>query len=121
MNNHKADQKQNEHRRQRPQNRAEDSTHGGDCHWARLDRRLALLQRREGKRVADKLDTRERGQTEGSWNRAGQILSLAFLFHEAGNGAHQIVFGEDFEFGAVHFDENGGIFVTENVGDALNG
>src|SRR5579863_9028803 len=43
------------------------------------------------------------------------------LFHEAGDGAHQIVFGENFEFGAVHFHEDGGIFVAENVSDPLDG
>src|SRR5229473_7547235 len=44
----------------------------------------------------------------------------ALGFHEAGDGAHQIVFGEDLETGVAHFHEDGGIFVAEDVGDALD-
>src|SRR6266404_1676149 len=44
----------------------------------------------------------------------------ALGFHEAGDGAHQIVFGEDLETGVAHFHEDGGIFVAQDVGDALD-
>ena len=46
---------------------------------------------------------------------------LSLLLDQRGDGAHQIVLREDFESCAVHFDEDGGIFVAENVGDALDG
>src|SRR6266446_1942332 len=45
----------------------------------------------------------------------------ALGFHETGDGAHQIVFGEDLETGVTHFHEDGGIFVAKDVGDALDG
>src|SRR5579862_274868 len=45
----------------------------------------------------------------------------AFLFHEAGYSAHQVVFGEDLEVGFVHFHEDGRIFVAEDAGDAFDG
>src|SRR5712664_4480665 len=44
----------------------------------------------------------------------------AFLFHEAGDGAHQVVLGEDLEARVAHFHEDCGIFVAEDVGDALD-
>src|SRR6266705_1609063 len=48
-------------------------------------------------------------------------MRSAFLFHEAGDGAHQIVLGEDFEVSVAHLDKNRGILVTEDVSDALDG
>src|SRR6202521_5544481 len=48
-------------------------------------------------------------------------MRSAFLFHEAGDGAHQIVLGEDFEVSVAHLDKNRGIFMTECVSDALDG
>src|SRR6266571_2650175 len=48
-------------------------------------------------------------------------MRSAFLFHEAGDGAHQIVLGEDFEVSVAHLDKNRGIPVTEDVSDALDG
>src|SRR5258708_2062960 len=47
--------------------------------------------------------------------------SLPFLFHEAGDGAHEIVFGENLEMRISHVDEERGILMTEDVGDALDG
>ena len=44
----------------------------------------------------------------------------AFLFHEAGDGAHEVVLGENLEARVAHFDENGGILVAQNVRDALD-
>src|SRR6266567_302707 len=43
------------------------------------------------------------------------------LFHEAGDGAHQIVLGEDFETRVAHFDKDRGILVAEYLRDALDG
>src|ERR1700731_1093183 len=48
-------------------------------------------------------------------------MRSAFLFHEAGDGAHQIVLGEDFEVSVAHLDKNRGILMTEDVSDALDG
>src|SRR6266481_751131 len=48
-------------------------------------------------------------------------MRSAFLFHEAGDGAHQIVLGEDFEVSVAHLDKNRGILATEDVSDALDG
>src|SRR6266481_3640619 len=48
-------------------------------------------------------------------------MRSAFLFHEAGDGAHQIVLGEDFEVSVAHLDKNRGILMTEDVRDALDG
>src|SRR2546425_4748231 len=50
----------------------------------------------------------------------GALLSPR-LFHQPGDGAHQIVFGEDLIVGVVHFDEHGRAFVAQKVGDALHG
>ena len=49
------------------------------------------------------------------------MFELTHLADEAGDGVHQIKFGEDFELAAGHFDEDGGAFVAEDVGDAING
>src|SRR6266567_896253 len=46
---------------------------------------------------------------------------LPFLFHEAGDGAHQIVLGEDFETRVAHFDKDRRILVAEDLRDALDG
>src|SRR5437879_11248909 len=43
------------------------------------------------------------------------------LFHEAGDGAHEVVLGEDFETRVAHFDKDRGILVAEDVRDALDG
>ena len=48
-------------------------------------------------------------------------LRSAFLFHEAGDGAHEVVLGENLEARFAHFDEDGGILVAQNVRDALDG
>src|SRR5258708_34430534 len=47
--------------------------------------------------------------------------SLPFLFHEAGDGAHEIVFGENLEMRISHIDEDRRILMTKHVGDALDG
>src|SRR5438876_5901929 len=46
---------------------------------------------------------------------------LAFLFHEAGDGAHEIVLGEDLEARVAHFDKHSGILMAEDLRDALDG
>lgn len=46
---------------------------------------------------------------------------LALLFHDAGDGVHQIELGEDFEFAGGHFDEDGGAGMAEEMGDAFDG
>src|SRR5438876_11908280 len=46
---------------------------------------------------------------------------LAFLFHEAGDGAHQVVLGEDLETRVAHFDKHRGILAAEDLRDALDG
>src|SRR5580704_9527706 len=51
--------------------------------------------------------------------RAGTGCS-AFLFHEAGDRAHQVVLGENLEARAAHFDENRWILVAQNVRDTLD-
>src|SRR6202030_3396766 len=48
-------------------------------------------------------------------------MRSTFLFHEAGDGAHQIVFGENLEMRISHIDKDRGILVAEDVGDALDG
>src|SRR5204863_714308 len=45
---------------------------------------------------------------------------LAFLFHEAGDGAHQVVLGEDLETRVAHFDKHSGILMAEDLRDALD-
>ncbi len=45
----------------------------------------------------------------------------ALLFHDAGDGVHEVEFGEDFEFAVGHFDEDGGAGMAEEMGDALDG
>src|SRR5229473_1972840 len=45
----------------------------------------------------------------------------ALLFHEAGDGAHEIVFGENLEMRISHIDEDRRILMTKDVGDALDG
>ena len=48
-------------------------------------------------------------------------LRSAFCgFHEAGDGAHEVVLGENLETVVAHFDEDRGILVTQNVRDALD-
>ena len=47
-------------------------------------------------------------------------LRSAFGFHEAGDGAHEVVLGENLEARFAHFDEDGGILVTQNVRDAID-
>src|SRR5271168_4497791 len=54
----------------------------------------------------------------GSLRRS--VWRSALLFHQPGDGAHQVVLGEDFEACAIQFDENRGIFVAKNVRDALH-
>lgn len=43
------------------------------------------------------------------------------MFHEAGDGVHEIELGEDFEFSGGHFDENGGAFAAKELGNAFDG
>src|SRR5256885_15181890 len=45
----------------------------------------------------------------------------ALLFHEAGDGAHEVVFGEDLETSIAHFDKDRRVLMAEEVGDALDG
>src|SRR5260370_26393705 len=47
--------------------------------------------------------------------------SSALGLHQRCDGAHQVVLGEDLEARVVHFHEDGGIFVAEDVSDALDG
>jgi hypothetical protein len=49
------------------------------------------------------------------------VAVSAFLFDQGSDGIHEIELGEDFEFAARHLDENGGAFVAEDVGNALDG
>src|SRR6267143_790737 len=51
--------------------------------------------------------------------RHGETRS-AFLLHEAGDGAHEIVFGEDLEVRIAHVDKNRGVLVAQDVRDALD-
>src|SRR5207245_4675150 len=44
----------------------------------------------------------------------GALLSPRLL-HQPGDGAHQIVFGEDLIVGVFHFDEHGRAFVAQKV------
>lgn len=48
------------------------------------------------------------------------ILS-ALLFHEGGDGVHEVELGEDFEFAGGHFDEDGGAGVGKELSDAFDG
>src|SRR5277367_3908801 len=41
----------------------------------------------------------------------------AFLIHEAGHRAHEVVLGENLEARVAHFHEHRGILVTQNVRD----
>ncbi len=43
------------------------------------------------------------------------------LFHEAGDGAHQIVLGKDFKARVAHLNKHSRIFMAEDVRDALDG
>src|SRR6266566_1258900 len=45
----------------------------------------------------------------------------ALLFHEAGDGAHEVVFGEDLKTRVAHFDKDRRVLMAEDVGDALDG
>src|SRR5258708_6532423 len=47
-------------------------------------------------------------------------MRSALLFHEAGDGAHQIVLGEDLETRVAHLDKDRGILMAEDVCDALD-
>src|SRR5260370_29134472 len=47
--------------------------------------------------------------------------SSAVGLHQRCVGAHQVVLGEDLEARVVHVHEDGGIFVAEDVSDALDG
>src|SRR5260370_26234193 len=47
--------------------------------------------------------------------------SSALGLHQRCDGAHQVVLGEDLEARVVHFHEDCGIFVAEDVSDALDG
>src|SRR5215469_12556055 len=44
----------------------------------------------------------------------------ALLFHQTRDRAHQVVLGENFELRFLEFHKDSGIFVAENVGDALD-
>src|SRR6202158_2792249 len=48
-------------------------------------------------------------------------MRSTFLFHEAGDGAHQIVLSEDLEMRIPHIHKDRRILVAEDVGDALDG
>src|SRR5579875_1504185 len=59
----------------------------------------------------------------GEWVRFGGELKAdsAFLFHERGDGVHEIKLCENLEFAIGHFDENGGTGVSEKLCDTLDG
>src|SRR5260370_9922653 len=45
----------------------------------------------------------------------------AFLFHQAGDGAHEVVFGENFKVPVAHLDKDRGILEDEELRDTLDG
>src|SRR6266851_4850253 len=53
-------------------------------------------------------------------NLAREWIST-LLFHEAGDGAHEVVLGQDFEACVTHLDKDRGIFVAKDMRDALDG
>src|SRR6266581_5377837 len=53
-------------------------------------------------------------------NSAREWIST-LLFHEAGDGAHEVVLGEDLEARVAHFDKDRRILVAEDLRDALDG
>jgi hypothetical protein len=109
---------QSEHSYRADQN-AQAGSRACDLGDAGRDRGLEFFERYASEAVATKFNSGESNETRNSWKISAH--ALAFLFHEGGDGAHQIVFGENLEFGAVHFHEDGGIFVAQDVGDALDG
>src|SRR5271157_3054177 len=50
-----------------------------------------------------------------------RAIRSAFLFHQAGDGAHQIILGEYLELRFFHFHEDRGVLVAQNIGDAFDG
>lgn len=44
----------------------------------------------------------------------------ALLFHEAGDGVHEVELGEDFELATGHFDEDSGALAAEELSDAFD-
>src|SRR6267378_2862713 len=56
-----------------------------------------------------------------SAEKSARGMRSAFLFHEAGDGAHQIVFGEDLEMRISHIHKDGRVLMTEDVGNPLDG
>src|ERR1700730_3333722 len=59
--------------------------------------------------------------TSCPWGCRREKFPSALLIHEAGDGTHEVVLGENLETRFAHFDEHGGILVTQNVCHALDG
>ena len=56
---------------------------------------------------------------DGGTDRIVCATESAFLIHQGGDDAHQIVLGQNFEVGFVHFNEHCVIFVAQDVSDAF--
>src|SRR5271165_579294 len=49
-----------------------------------------------------------------------RALRLAFLLHERGDGAHEVVLGENFKVCVAHVHEDRRILVAQDIGDAFH-